>query len=91
PKEMLDGCMELLQKHNGEKVKIGVTFGTEKRPSKNGYLALKSTFPFITTDLDGEINFSKIDLMERPTPSTPKTDNDTPSYKGGSESLPWDQ
>lgn len=91
PKEMLDGCMELLSKHNDKKVKIGVTFGTTKRPSKNGYLVLKTTFPFITTNLDEDINFSKIDLMERPQPSTPEQE-DTSNYNtGGSEALPWDQ
>ena len=83
PKEMLDWCMASIGKKNGSKVKIGVTYGTTKRPNKNGYLGLKSTFPFIFGNLDEKVLFNKIDLLERPTPSAPKEEEPV-------KDLPWD-
>lgn len=86
PKEMLDGCMELLQAKNGTTVKVGATYGTTKRPSKNGWIQVKSTFPFILGDLSKEISFSNSDLLERPTPSSTPADS-----QKSEEKLPWDQ
>ena len=82
-KEMLDWCMTTLVKQNNAKVKIGVTFGTVKRPNNKGYLGLKSTFPFISGDPNYIIGFSKNDLVERPAPSAPKEEDTT-------KDLPWD-
>lgn len=91
PKAMLNGCMQLLIRYNNSTVKIGVTFGTVKRPSRKGFIQLKSTFPFITTNLNEEITFSDRDLMERPTPNdipdntSGSSDNDT----SGEIVMPW--
>ena len=85
PKEMLDWCMNTIAKKNGTTVRIGVTYGTVKRPSN--YLQLKSTFPFIVNGDDKEIKFSNIDLMERPAPSTPSGPD--PSDKD--VKLPWEE
>lgn len=83
PKEMLDWCMTSIAKKNGVKVKIGVTYGTVRRPNKNGYLGLKGTFPFMFGDLNENVVFGKNDLMQRPTPSAPKEEAEV-------KDLPWD-
>lgn len=82
PKDMLNGCMQLLQAKNNSTVKVGVTFGTVKRPSRNGWLQLKSSIPFITTNLEEELNFKDSDLMERPAPT--KLEGTSPK-----QDLPW--
>ena len=82
PKEMLDGCMNMIAKKTGTTVKVGVNYGTIQRP-KN-FLQLKSTFPFITSNLEEPIKPAKNDLMERPEPSAPK--ESTPD----SMKMPWD-
>jgi hypothetical protein len=84
---MLDGCMQLIFATNGTKVKIGATYGTERRPSRNGFIQMKATFPFITSDLEESINFSNIDLMQRPEPTSAPSvaKNDTES------DLPWEK
>jgi hypothetical protein len=85
PVDMLDGCMKLIAQKAGTTVKVGATFGTVRNPSKNGYLRLKSTFPFITGNIDDEISFSNIDLLERPQPKAPvKEESDTTD-------LPWEK
>lgn len=82
-KEMLDGCMKMLQTAEGTTVNLGVTYGTTKRPNKKGYLQLKSTFPMIT-DVDTEISFNDNDLMEKPESVQEPT-------KGSADDLPWNK
>jgi len=83
-KEVLDQCMQLIAGKPNTQVKIGVDYGTVKRPSKKGYLQLKNSFPFITGDLTKAIPFNwNYDLQHRPAPdaeatTTAKAEEDAP-------------
>jgi len=73
PKELLDGCMKIIQPKIAAMVRVYCTYGTTLYPKK--YIQVRSYVPFIESELvpvsDTRLKANKIDQMARLEEDTP--------------------